>query len=109
MRNYIRMSDTEIVDHFKRLGFVVTIESLKFTVEGVDDFWLARERIWFHPGEIERYEEGGILIVSKAQPRQGQPTRDIAIVSLGRARVVMGVLPGAMIDERYPRYAKTMG
>ena len=41
------------------------------------------------------------------KPRAGQPTRDIAVISLGHARAVMGVLKPDKSAE-LPRYAGTM-
>jgi hypothetical protein len=103
------MSDAEIVEHFARLGFDVTIDELVFTSETVEDFVIARETIWHRGGDVVRYEAQGILILSKAQPKLRQPARDIAIVCLFYARVVMGVLPTAFVDPNFPRYASTMG
>ena len=108
-RSRIKMSDRDIVDLFERLGFVSDIESIAFTAETVEDFWIARQRFWHRPGEVEKYEERGLLVVKNAQPRANQPSRDIAVVSLGHARAVVGVLPGADIDPLYPRYAAEMG
>jgi hypothetical protein len=103
------MSDAEIVEHFARLGFEVAIDELVFTSETVEDFVTAREHLWHHGGDVERYEAQGVLILSKAQPELRQPARDIAVVSLFYARVVMGVLPTATVDPMLPRYAATMG
>jgi hypothetical protein len=108
-RSRIKMSDREIVEHFNRLGFVSDIGGIVFTIETVEDFWIARQRLWHHPGEVERYEEHGLLVLKNAQPRPNQPSRDIAVVSLGHARAVVGVLPGSDIDPLYPRYAPKMG
>lgn len=108
-RSRIKMSDRDIVDLFKRLGFVSDIEGIAFTAETVEDFWNARQRFWHRPGEVEKYEEHGLLVVKDAQPQANQPTRDIAVVSLGYARAIVGVLPGSDIDPLYPRYAAKMG
>jgi hypothetical protein len=103
------MSDADLVEHFRRLGFDVRIEELVFTTETVEDFVLARDQIWHRGGDVVRYEAQGILILSQAQPKIKQPMRDIAVVSLYSARVVMGVLPTAIVDAHLPRYAKEMG
>jgi hypothetical protein len=103
------MSDADIIEHFARLGFEVTIDELVFTSETVEDFMMARERLWHRGGEIERYEPQGLLIVSRAQPKIRQPSRDVVVVSLFHARVVLGVLPTASVDPAFPRYAATMG
>ncbi len=60
--------------------------------------------MWHRPGSIVRLEEAGLLIVEDAQPHRLQPTRDIIVVSLGDARVVMGVIN----REDKTRFAKTM-
>lgn len=99
-RSRIAMSDSDIVQHFKRLGFVTSIQELCFTAETVEDFVSARLQCWHRPGEIERYEESGLLIVAQAQPRPNQPTRDIAVVSLGHARVVLGVVWTAAAESK---------
>jgi hypothetical protein len=103
------MSDDDIIEHFARLGFDVTIDELAFTSETVEDFVLARERLWHRGGDVERYEAQGVLVVSGAQPKVRQPVRDIVVVSLFHARVVLGVLPTALVDAALPRYAATMG
>jgi hypothetical protein len=108
LRSRVRMSDSDIIEHFARLGFEVAIEELVFTSETVEDFVMARERLWHRGGDIERYEAQGILVVSSAQPQHRQPVRDIVVVSLFHARVVMGVLPTALVDQHLPRYASTM-
>jgi hypothetical protein len=109
LRSRVKMSDTDIIEHFARLGFGVTISELVFPSETVEDFVIARETFWHRGGEIERYEAQGILVVSGAQPKLRQPIRDIVVVSLFYARVVMGVLPTALVDQHLPRYARTMG
>jgi hypothetical protein len=109
IRSRVKMSDSDIVEHFARLGFDVTIEELVFTSETVEDFMLARERLWHRGGDVERYEAQGVLVVSEAQPVARQPARDIVVVSLFNARVLLGVLPTAIVDPAFPRYAATMG
>ncbi|MGN6117499.1 MAG: hypothetical protein ACTHN2_18505, partial [Nitrobacter sp.] len=57
--------------------------------------------------------EPGLLVIEDAQPRQGQRTRDIIVISLGASRVVMGVemKPGApplAHGDATCRYAPTM-
>src|SRR5437667_244217 len=80
--------------------------------EPVEDFREARSRRWFRAGVI-RNNEPGLLIIEEAQPRGGQRTRDIVVVSLGATRCVMGIeiKPGAPPlrsgDTVHP-YAKTM-
>lgn len=102
------MSDAEIIDHFRRLGFAVTINDLAFTTEGVEDFYVARQKFWHHVGKVARHDEHGLLIVLQAQPKADQPTRDVVVVSVGSARIVLGVLPGTASHNDFPRYAKTM-
>ena len=109
LRHRIKMSDSDIVQHFKRLGFSVEIDAVHFTIESVEDFFAARQRLWHRPGELERYEQHGLMVVVQAQPKPNQPTRDIAVVSLGHARAVVGVMPGMQTDAEHPRYAATMG
>jgi hypothetical protein len=106
-RTRIKMSDADIVGRFERLGYKLTIDQIAFTTESVEDFYNARDRVWTTVGTLKLYEENGILLVEKAQPRAGQPTRDIAVVSLGYARAVMGVLKPDKTAER-PRYAERM-
>ncbi len=106
-RDRIKMSDADIVSRFERLGFKLTIDQIAFTTESVDDFYDARESLWTGVGTVKIYEEGGLLLVEKAQPRAGQPTRDIAVISLGHARAVMGVLNPDKSAE-LPRYASRM-
>jgi hypothetical protein len=106
IRSRVEMSDSDIIDHFARLGLDITIEELVFTSETVEDFVLARERLCHHRGNVERYEAQGILVVSEAQPKISQLVRDSVVVSLFYARVVMGVLPTALVDSDYPGYAR---
>lgn len=81
-------------------------DQLVFTTEDVADFVVARETIWHRPGTVVSLDVTGLLVVEDAQPRADQPTCDIAVVSLGNARVVMGVINRA---ARIPaRYAATM-
>jgi hypothetical protein len=109
LRSRVKMSDAEIIEHFARLGFEVTIDELVFTSETVEDFAHARENVWHRGGDIERYEAQGILVLTGAQPKVRQPARGIVVVSLFHARVVLGVLPTAFVDAHLPRYATTMG
>jgi hypothetical protein len=108
IRHRLKMSDADIIDHFRRLGFVVTMNDLAFTTESVEDFYVARQKFWHHVGKVQRHDEHGLLIVLQVQPKANQPTRDIVVVSLGHARVVLGVLPGTASHPDLPRYAKTM-
>jgi hypothetical protein len=78
-----------------------------FTSETVEDFAQARENVWHRGRDVERYEAQGLLVVSGAQPKVRQPARDIVVVSLFYARVVMGVLPTAIrsFHATPPRWA----
>lgn len=106
-RARIKMSDSEIVSRFERLGYRVSIDQIAFTTESVEDFHNARETLWSGIGTIKIHEDPGLLVIERAQPRAGQPTRDIAVVSLGYARAVMGVLNPDRADE-IPRFAPRM-
>ena len=106
-RARIKMPDADIVSRFERLGYKLAIDQIAFTTETVEDFFDARETLWTGIGTVKIYEEGGLLLVEKAQPRAGQPTRDVAIISLGHARAVMGVLKPDKSAE-LPRYAGRM-
>lgn len=111
-RERLAMTDADIVAHFARLGYRVSMAQIAFTSEPVEDFREARARKWFRAGDL-RINEPGLLVIEEAQPRQGQRTRDIVVVSLGATRCVMGVdiKPGAPPlrsgDTIHP-YAKTM-
>ena len=111
-RQRLDMTDAEIVAHFARFGYRVSIAQIAFTSEPVDDFREARARKWYRAGSM-RVNEPGLLVIEEAQPRPGQRTRDIIVVSLGATRCVMGVeiKPGAPPlrsgDTIHP-YAKTM-
>jgi hypothetical protein len=103
-RDLVIFSDSYIIDHFARLGYAVNRDQLIFTLETVEDYAEAREHVWHRPGHVATHDVGGLLVIEDAQPRATQPTRDIVVVSLGDARVVMGV-----IDRRSRnRYAETM-
>jgi len=105
-RGLVGFSNSFIVEHFERLGYAVDYDQLVFTTESVADFVAARETLWHKPGTVTELDIAGILVVEDAQPRPDQPTRDIAVVSLGDARVVMGVTDRS---PRIPiRYASTM-
>jgi len=104
VRNLVIFSDANIVDHFSRLGYAVTCDQLAFTLESVEDYAEAREHKWHRPGHVHTYEPGGLLLIEDAQPRALQPTRDVVVVSLGGARVVMGVID----REGRHRFAETM-
>ena len=112
IRSRIKMTDNDIVDHFGRFGYRVIYAQLRFTTETVDDFRDARKK-WHVAGSV-RKSEPGLLIIEDAQPRPYQRTRDIAVVSLGYARVVMGVepkkdaKPAPAADENLVRYAPAM-
>lgn len=106
-RARIKMSDSEIVSRFERLGYKVSIDQIAFTTESVEDFYNARETLWSGIGTIKAHEDPGLLVIERAQPRAGQPTRDIAVVSLGYARAVMGVL-NPVRDDEIPRFAPRM-
>jgi hypothetical protein len=106
-RARIKMPDADIVSRFERLGYKLAIDQIAFTTETVEDFFDARETLWTGIGTVKIYEEGGLLLVEKAQPRAGQPTRDVAVISLGHARAVMGVLKPDKSAE-LPRYAGRM-
>lgn len=104
VRDLVIFSDANIVDHFARLGYAVTCDQLSFTLETVEDYAEAREHKWHRPGHVKIYEPGGLLLLEDAQPRALQPTRDVVVVSLGSARVVMGVIE----REGRQRFAETM-
>lgn len=94
-RARLALTDAEIVERFARFGYRVSINHIAFTTEQVDDFRQARLQ-WIRAGRL-RIDEPGLMIVEQAQPRHGQPTRDMVIVSLGGSRAVMGIeiVPGA--------------
>jgi hypothetical protein len=110
IRARIKMSDDEIVGHFERLGYRVSIAQIRFTTEGVDDFRAARPQ-WYKGGGVS-VSEPGLLVIEDAQPKSYQKQRDIVVVSLGYARAVMGVEPKkgapALPDDVLPRYAAAM-
>ncbi len=112
VRARLQMTDAEIVAHFARFGYRVSINQIAFTSELVNDFREARAKKWFRAGSL-RINEPGLLVIEEAQPRPGQRTRDIVIVSLGATRCIMGVeiKPGAPPlrggDTVHP-YARTM-
>jgi hypothetical protein len=111
-RGRIPMSDDEIVAHFTRIGYRVTIGQIAFTSETVQDFREARLGKWWKAGKL-RMDEPGLLRIEDAQPRPDQRTRDIIVVSFGGARAVMGVeiRPGApplKCGDATNRYAPTM-
>lgn len=103
-RDLVIFTDAYLVDHFARLGYAVDCAQLAFTLETVEAYAEAREHEWHRPGRIAVYDYGGLLIIEDAQPHPRQPTRDVVVVSLGDARVVMGV---TQRDGRR-RYAETM-
>ena len=88
-RARLSMSDGEIVERFKRFGYNVSIAHIAFTTETVDDFRQARKK-WNLAGRL-RTDEPGLIMIEEAQPRPGQPTRDVIVVGLGSSRAVMGV------------------
>jgi hypothetical protein len=88
-RRRLKMSDADVVDHFRRLGFGVSIEQLAFTSESVDDYREARLEEWAKPGTLVK-DEPGLLIVTGVQPTPLRPARDVVVVSLGSVRAVMG-------------------
>lgn len=112
-RDRIPMSDADIVAHFGRFGYRVSIDQIAFTGETVDDFREARTGKWWKAGKL-RQNEPGLVRIEEAQPRPDQRTRDIIVVSFGGARAVMGVeiKPGApplKPGDATNRYAPTMG
>ncbi|MDR3465967.1 MAG: hypothetical protein P4M07_08500 [Xanthobacteraceae bacterium] len=90
------MSDDDIVAHFARFGYRVSISQIAFTGETVQDFREARLGKWWKAGKL-RQDEPGLLRIEEAQPRPDQRTRDVIVVSFGSSRAVMGVeiRPGA--------------
>lgn len=103
-RDLVIFSDSSIVEHFARLGYAVSLDQLVFTLETVEDYAEAREQLWHRPGHIATHDPGGLLVIEDAQPLARQPTRDIVVVSLGDARVVMGVIDRGSRN----RFAETM-
>jgi hypothetical protein len=95
-RERLQMTDDDITSHFDRFGYRVSIDQIAFVGETVDDFREARKRKWFRAGSL-RKNEPGLLVIEDAQPRQGQRTRDIIVISLGPTRIVKGIeiKPGA--------------
>jgi hypothetical protein len=106
-RSRIHYSDAEIVGHLRRLGYDAAYDELAFTTETVADFAEARLAHWHHAGHLATLE-GGLLIVEGAQPHPRQRSRDVVVVSLGGARVIMGALNPPDCSIGVPRYAKTM-
>ncbi len=111
-RDRLLMSDAEIVGHIARYGYRVAVAQIAFTSELVDDFREARAKKWYRAGGF-RINEPGLLVIEDAQPRPGQRTRDIVVISLGPTRIVMGVeiKPGApplASGSSIQRYAPTM-
>jgi hypothetical protein len=88
-RARVPMSDDDIVAHFARFGYRVTISQIAFTGETVDNFRDARTTVWWKAGKL-RQNEPGLLRIEEAQPRPDQRTRDIIVVSFGGSRAVMG-------------------
>ena len=110
-RARLAMTDNEIVERFARFGYRVSISHIAFTTEQVVDFREARLR-WIRAGRL-RVDEPGLLIIEQAQPKHGQPTRDMVVVSLGSSRAVMGVevaagAPPFESGSALCRYAPTM-
>jgi hypothetical protein len=95
-RERLKMTDSEIVGHFARYGYRISVAQIAFTSELVEDFREARAKKWFRAGAL-RVGQPGLLVIEDAQPRPDQRTRDIVVISLGPTRVVMGVeiKPGA--------------
>jgi hypothetical protein len=75
-RQRLKMSDADIVDHFRRLGFIVDIKQLAFTSETVEDYREARLKYWTTAGKLVT-DERGLLDVRGAQPRPMRPSRDV--------------------------------
>jgi hypothetical protein len=89
-RERVPMSDEDIVEHFGRFGYRVTIKQIAFTGETVQDFREARTGKWWKAGKV-RQDEPGLLRIEDAQPKPDQRTRDIIVVSFGSTRAVMGI------------------
>jgi hypothetical protein len=107
-RERIKMSDSEIVDHFERLGYHIKIDELIFTTESVDDFREARAERWVRPGRVIE-DDGGLLVIEGVQARPNQRARDVVVVSLGYGRAVMGSdRSTAPADAALHRYAPTL-
>ena len=111
-RERINMTDSDIVAHFARIGYRVSASQIAYVGETVDDFREARSKKWYKAGRISR-NEPGLLIIEECQPRPGQRTRDVVVVSFGSSRAVMGVeiKPGApplKPGDATCKYATTM-
>ena len=98
-RDRIKMSNADIVDHFKRLGYFVAYETLAFTTESIEDFAEARGG-WAQRGKLVDYQRNGLIIISNAQPLPEQPPRDIIVVSLGSARSHYGCIESTRRNHR---------
>jgi hypothetical protein len=61
-RQRLKMSDADIVDHFRRLGFIVDIKQLALTSETVEDYRQARLKYWTTAGKLVTDEPGFIVI-----------------------------------------------
>jgi hypothetical protein len=88
-RQRLKMSDADIVDHFRRIGLIVDIKQLAFTSETLEDYREARLKYWTTAGKLVT-DEPGLIVIRGAQPRPTRPSRDVVVVGLGHARVVMG-------------------
>jgi hypothetical protein len=103
-RQRLKMSDADIVDHFRRLGFIVDIKQLAFTSETVEDYRDARLKYWTSAGKLVT-DEPGLIVIRGAQPKPMRPSRDVVVVGLGHARIVMGA---DVKDQTALRFAKEL-
>ena len=62
------------------------LSGLTYTRDSLDDFRTAR-RNWREPGEVVA-DTDSILDIRRAQPRRGDPRRDVAVIDLGDFRAV---------------------
>ena len=90
LRVLVPMSDGEIEELFRRLGYTVRIDELVFTAQTIDDFWFARYEAWDEPGTVARHEPG-LLIVTSARSRSSSARRDVVVVGFVMVRVVLGI------------------
>ena len=90
LRVLVPMTDAEIEDLFRRLGYTVRVDELVFTTQTIDDFWFARYEAWDDPGTVARHEPG-LLIVTSARPRNASARRDVVVVGFVMVRVVLGI------------------
>lgn len=86
MRNEIKLTDEQIEDRFKDLGYDATVDDLVFTRETIADF-LDSRKSYTQKGNIEERQDD-LIVIEGVQAYKGQPRFTLVVIDFGEVRAV---------------------